>query len=127
MDDTPLTEQECSPNMNTVTIAGKVLKIEQLTGKTPGLAFTVGYQKHWPSGGVQEIPLKCYVSGDSRIEKLGWLKVGEYVLVHGEVTDKGAVYGHQVEQLSATGRPSEDVDGFFQRIAQETQRAGQRR
>jgi hypothetical protein len=130
MDDTPLTEQDCAPNLNSATIAGKVIKVERLTGKTPGISFVIGYQKHWPSGGVQEIPIKCYVSGEARLEKLGWLKVGEVVLAHGEVTDKGGIYAHQLEQLSTAGRPSEDVDGFFQRMAAETQaaqRAGQRR
>jgi hypothetical protein len=122
-----LTEQDCAPNLNTATVAGKVLKVERLTGKTPGISFHIGYQKHWPSGGVQEIPIKCYASGEARLEKLSWLKSGEYVLVHGEVTDKGAVYAHQIEQLSATGRSSEGVDGFFTRMAQETQRAGKRR
>jgi hypothetical protein len=61
-----------------------------------------------------------------RIDKLRWLKAGEVVLVKGEVTDRGSVYVHQVEQLSASGRASEDVDGFFQRMAAETQ-ADQRR
>jgi hypothetical protein len=95
-----LTEQDCIPNLNAATIAGKVVKVEPLTGKTPGLALTIGYMKRWPNGGSQEIPIRCYATGAGRIEKLDWLKVGEVVLVHGEVTDKAAVYAHQIEQLS---------------------------
>jgi hypothetical protein len=40
------------------------------------------------------------VSGQERIEKLAWLKVGEMVLAKGELTDRGGVYAHQLEQLS---------------------------
>lgn len=37
--------------------------------------------------------------------------MGEVVLVHGEVTDKGAVYAHQLEQLSKPERvPGEDEE-----------------
>jgi hypothetical protein len=104
-----LTEAACVPNMNAATTAGKVIKVEPLTSKTPGLSIVVGYMKHWPNGGSQEIPLRCYVTGEARLEKLGWLKAGEVILVHGEVTDKGAVYAHQLEQLSTRERePGED-------------------
>ena len=112
MDDRPLTEEDCAPNMNAATIAGRVIKVEVLTAKTPAISFIVGYQKHWPSG-VQEIPIKCYASGAERIEKLRWLKVGEVVLARGELTDKGSIYAHQIEQLSTPAKTSEDVDGFF--------------
>jgi hypothetical protein len=126
MDDRPLTEDECQPNLNTATIAGKVIKVEPIQGKSVGISFIVGYQKHWPSG-VQEIPIKCYISGAERTEKLRWLKVGEVVLVKGELTDNGRVYAHQLEQLSRSGRASEDVDGFFQRMAAESQAADRAR
>ena len=86
-----LTQEACAPNMNAATIAGRVIKAEPLTGKTPGITFVVGYQKHWPNGGTQEIPLRCYLTGAERIDKASWLKAGEVVLVHGEVTDKGAI------------------------------------
>jgi hypothetical protein len=99
-----LSEADCIPNLNAATIAGKVIKVEPLTGKTPGLALVVGYMKHWPNGGSQEIPIRCYATGEGRIEKLDWLKVGEVVLVRSEVTDKGAVYAHQLEQLSKSMR-----------------------
>jgi hypothetical protein len=109
MDNTFLTEQDCAPNINSATIAGKVIKREEIKGKSIGISFVVGYQKHWPSGGIQEIPIRCYVSGQERIEKLGWLKMGEVVLVHGEVTDRGAVYAMQIEHLSKPERiPGED-------------------
>jgi hypothetical protein len=103
-----LSEEDCMPNMNAATIAGKVIKVQPLTGKTTGIAFTVGYTKHWPSGGSQEIPLRCYVTGQERIEKLSWLKAGEMVLVSGEVTDKASVYAYQVEWLS---KPERDAGG----------------
>jgi hypothetical protein len=105
-----LSEADCIPNMNTTTIAGKVIKVEPLNGKTPGLSFVVGYVKHWPNGGTQEIPLRCYLTGPERIEKASWLKMGEVVLVHGEVTDKGAIYAHQLEQLSKPTRQSGEGD-----------------
>jgi len=108
-----LTEQDCAPNLNTATIAGKVIRIERLKGTSEGLMFVVGYQKHWPSGGVQEIPLRCYVSGAARVEKLTWLKAGEIILVKGEVTDKGAVYAHQLEQLSKREREPGEDDEFL--------------
>jgi hypothetical protein len=108
-----LTEQDCIPNLNTATIAGKVIEVKPLTGKTPGLSCVVGYVKHWPNGGTQEIPIRCYVTGAERIEKLDWLKVGEVVLVHGEVTDKGAVYAHQLEQLSKPTRQPGTGDQFL--------------
>ena len=72
---------------------------------------------------MQEISITCYVSGQERLQKLGWLKVGKVVLVKGEVTDQGRVYVHQVAQLSVSGRPSDDVDAFFQRMAVETEAA----
>jgi hypothetical protein len=125
-DSQPLGPEDLMPNLNTATIAGKVIEVKPVTGKTPGIGFVVGYRKHWPSG-VQEIPIRCYISGADRIEKLHWLKFGEYVLVHGEVTDKGGIYAHQLEQLGASGRQSEDVDGFFQRMAAETQAVERRR
>jgi hypothetical protein len=108
-----LTEAECAPNLNSATIAGKVIKVEALTGKVTGFAFSVGYEKHWPNGGSQEIPIRCYVTGADRIEKLGWLKPGEVVLVHGEVTDKGAVYAHQLECLSKMAREPGADDAYL--------------
>jgi hypothetical protein len=86
-----LSVEACRPHMNAATIAGKVIKVEPLTGKTAGSAVTVGYTKTWPSGGTQEIPLRCSVTGAERLEKLSWLKAGEVVLVRGEVTNRGAV------------------------------------
>jgi len=108
-----LSEQDYLPNMNTVVIAGKVIKVEPLTGKTPGLAVTVGYIKHWPNGGSQEIPLCCYVMGTERLEKLGWLQVGEVVLVSGEVTDKGSVYAHRLEPFSKPARQTGEGDQYL--------------
>jgi hypothetical protein len=108
-----LREQACQPNLNAATIAGKVVKVEPLKGKAVGLSFVVGYEKHWPNGGSQEIPLRCYLTGAERTEKAGWLKPGEVVLVHGEVTDRGAVYAHQLTQLSKPEREPGDDDAFL--------------
>jgi len=55
--------EELAPNMNNWTGAGRISKIEPLTGKTPGLAFTVDYRKVWPNGGKDLWPIRCYVSG----------------------------------------------------------------
>lgn len=99
-----LDESECLPNMNSCTVAGKVVRAEPLQGKTPGMAFTISYTKRWPSGGSSEIPIRCYMTGAERTEKLSWLKVGEVVLVAGEITDKNAVFGHRVERLSTPAR-----------------------
>jgi hypothetical protein len=100
-----LTEQDCAPNLNSATIAGKVIKVEKVSGKTVGLVFHVGYQKHWKTG-VQEIPIKCYISGAERIEKLNWLKAGAMALVSGEIDSKGSVYAMRVEDLSGTTQTS---------------------
>jgi hypothetical protein len=108
-----LSEADGMPNLNAATIAGKVIKVESLTGKSVGRSFVVGYQKHWPSGGVQEIPIKCYLTGVERVEKANWLKPGEVVVVHGEVTDRGAVYAHQLEQLSQPERVPGADDEFL--------------
>jgi hypothetical protein len=108
-----LTWEECVANMNTATIAGKVLKVETLTGKATGFALTIGYEKRWPNGSVQTIPIRCYVTGAERVEKLSWLKPGECVLVHGEVTDKSAVYAHQLEWLSRPPREPGEDDAYL--------------
>jgi hypothetical protein len=110
--------EDCLVNLNTVTVAGKVASVEKISGKVPGLVFIISYQKHWPSGGVQEIPIRCYVSGEARIEKLDWLRPGEWVLAHGEVTDKGSIYAHQIEQLSRPSR-GDELDHYFERMAEE--------
>jgi hypothetical protein len=107
-----LSEADYVPNMNSATIAGKVIKVEPLTGKTVGLSFVIGYQKHWPSG-VQEIPIRCYATGAERLEKLRWLKAGEVVLISGEVTDRGSVYAHRIEQLSKPAREPGEDDEFL--------------
>jgi hypothetical protein len=112
-----LSVEACMPNLNTATIAGKVIKVEELKGKSVGLAFVVGFQKHWPSG-TQEIPIRCYVTGAERLEKLRWLKMGETVLVHGEVTDKGAVYAMQIEQLSKADRDLSEADAYLRGMSQ---------
>jgi hypothetical protein len=112
MDDV-LSEADCLPNLNSCTLAGRVVKVEAFTGKTPGRSFVVRYTKVWPNGGSQEIPITCYLTGPERIDKASWLKVGEVVLVHGEVTDKGAVYAHQLEQLSKPARQPGEGDQFL--------------
>jgi hypothetical protein len=95
-------------NFNSATVGGQVIKVEQLSGKTVGLVFHVGFEKRWPSG-TQEIPIRCYVSGAERIAKLGWLKSGAWALVRGEITDRGSVYALEIQQLSKAGRePGED-------------------
>jgi hypothetical protein len=86
-----LTEQDCVPNLNVATLAGNIIKVEPLNGKTPGLSFVVGYMNTWPNRGTQEIPIRCYLTRAECVDKAKWLRPGEVVLVHGEVTDKGAV------------------------------------
>jgi hypothetical protein len=46
-------------------------------------------------------------------ESLPKSKMGEVVLVKGEVTDKGAVYAHQLEQLSKPERVPGEDDEFL--------------
>jgi hypothetical protein len=108
-----LTWEDCVVNMNTATIAGEVLKVESLTGKATGFAFTIGYQKQWPNGNTQTIPIRCYVTGAERAEKLGWLQPGAWALVHGEVTDKGTVYARQLEWLSRPAREASEDDAYL--------------
>jgi hypothetical protein len=100
-------------DMNVATIARKVIKVESLKGKPVGISFILGYQQHWANGSVQEIAIRCYVSGAERIEKLRWLKAGEVVLAHGEVTDRGSVYALQTEHLSKPERvPGENDESL---------------
>jgi hypothetical protein len=108
-----ITWEDCLANMNTATIAGKVLEVQALSGKATGFAFTIGYQKHWPNGNTQTIAIRCYITGAERVEKSSWLKPGEWALVHGGVTDKGAVYAHQVEWLSRPARVSDADDAYL--------------
>jgi hypothetical protein len=107
-----LSEMDCLPNINACTVAGKVLKLEPLT-KMAGIAFTIGYQKHWPNGGTQEIPIRCYLTGAERVAKLDWLQVGDVVVIHGEVTDKGAVYAHIIERPYRVERDPGEDDAYL--------------
>jgi hypothetical protein len=108
-----LTYEDCVVNFNAATVGGRIVKVEQLSGKTVGLVFHVAVQKHWPSG-VQEIPIRCYISGAERIAKLGWLKPGAWALVRGEITDRGSVYALDIQQLPKAGRePGEDDDEYL--------------
>jgi hypothetical protein len=115
-----LSEQDCQPNMNSATIAGKVIKREEFKGKVVGLSFVISYKKTWPSG-VQEIPIKCFVSGQDRIDKLQWLKKDEVILVKGEVTERG-VYAWQIQQLSKASREPGEDDEYLTRAMQHTNR-----
>jgi hypothetical protein len=108
-----LSWEECVVNMNAATIGGKIAKVEALTGKATGFAFTIEYKKQWPNGTTQTIPIRCYVTGAERVEKLSWLKPGEWALVHGETTDKGAIYAHQLEWLSKPEREPGEDDQFL--------------
>jgi hypothetical protein len=113
-----LSEEACVPNLNAATIAGKVtewkpLKISESSGKITALSFTVGYQKTWPNGAVQTIPIRCYVTGEERIEKLGWLKPDEVVLVRGEITNTGSIYALQLEWLSRPEREPGEDDAYL--------------
>jgi hypothetical protein len=98
-----LSEEDCRPNLNNVTLAGKVLKVERLAGKTSGIAFVVSYIKQWPNGGTQEVPIRAYTTG-RRVDTLGWLKPGETVLIRGEIVEKMGVYARELIQLSASER-----------------------
>ena len=118
-----LTEAECVPNLNSATIAGqlkdwKPVKISKPDGMITALSFRVAYQKTWPNGSTQEIEITCYVTGEERIKKLGWLNhPDEFVLVRGEVTNKGAVYAHQVEWLSKPARERGEDDAYLAGVA----------
>jgi hypothetical protein len=114
-----LSEEACLPNLNTATVAGKVLKVEALTGKVSGFAFTIGYEKHWPNGGVQTVPIQCYATGAERVEQLGWLKPGEVALVRGEITNKAAVFAHQLEWLSKPPREPGEGDVYLAEVPTE--------
>jgi len=108
-----LTYEDCVVNMNTGTIGGRVIRVEPLSSKTSGLSIVVAYRKVWPNGGSQEIPLRAYVTGAERVEKLNWLKAGEWILAHGEMTDRGDLYAHRVEWLSRPAREPGDDDAFL--------------
>jgi hypothetical protein len=99
MDDyEPLPVADLAPNLNSWTGAGKISKVEPLSGKTPGLAFTLDYKKVWPKGGKDTRPIRCYVSGKEKVEKLQtWLKINTVAIVRGELTNQATVYAHLVE------------------------------
>jgi hypothetical protein len=106
--------KDCTPNLNTATIAGKVITVEPWQGRVAVLMFTVGYLKTWPaSGDREEIKLRCYLTGKERIDHASGLQPGEVVLVHGEVTDKGAIYAHELERLSRSAYQSDEDDQFL--------------
>jgi hypothetical protein len=124
MDEAFLSEADCVPNLNSATIAGKIMTCEALKGKTVGMSFLVGYTKTWPNGGTQDIPVRCYVTG-TRVEQVkSWLKPGEVVLVHGEITDKNAVYAHVVERLSIPQREPGEGDAYLAGVQQAQRRHG---
>jgi hypothetical protein len=108
-----LSWEDCLTNLNTATIAGKVLKVEALTGKATGFVFSIAFRKVWPNGNTQTIAVRCYVTGAERVAKLSWLQPGEWALVHGEITDKGAVYAHQLEWLSRPAREPGEEDAYL--------------
>src|SRR5262245_11076591 len=98
-------------NMNRATIAGEVLSVEPLKGKAVGVAFTIGYKKDWPNGKHSTERIPCYFTGTEKLEKWMWLKVGEWVVVSGEVNANGGVYAFQLEWLSKprqTRQPGDD-------------------
>jgi hypothetical protein len=99
-----LSEEECFPNVNNVVVAGQVSEVEPLAGKGSGVSFVVTYQKHWPSGEVEAFPIRCYFTGQQRIAHATWLKVGEWVLVYGQIQENGQVYALQLEHLSRPPR-----------------------
>jgi hypothetical protein len=96
-----LTEENGGLNLNSYVGAGRVSRIEPLTGRTPGLAFSIDYQKTWPSGDRDIWPIWCYVAGAERLEQLKWMKVNEMVVVRGEVTNRNNIYAYQVEPWTA--------------------------
>jgi hypothetical protein len=108
-----LTEADCAPNLNSATVAGKVIEVKPLNGKVPAITFLISYQKCWPSGGVQEIPIRAYVSGAERVQQLSWMQPGETIVVVGEVTDRNAIYCHRVEWLSRPERQPGEDDEFL--------------
>jgi hypothetical protein len=57
--------------------------------------------------------LEPYLTGAERVAKLDWLKVGEVVVIHGEVTDKGAVYAHVIERPYRVDREPSKDDAFL--------------
>jgi hypothetical protein len=105
--------EELAPNLNSWTGTGKVSKVEPLTGKTPGLAFTMDYKKIWPNGGTDIWPIRCYVSGAERVEKLKtWLKSNEVVVIRGELTNRSTIYAHVVEPWNPLPKDAFDEDNF---------------
>jgi len=101
MDEFPVDEHR--PNVNSATIAGEVASVERGPGQTPHLAFVVKYHKTWPQGGTTTVPLRGVVTG-RRVTDLAWLQPGMWIVVHGELTADGAVYGLQVERMAAARR-----------------------
>jgi hypothetical protein len=40
-----LSIEDCAPNLNTVTLSGRVGKLKAIIGKATGMAFTIGHKK----------------------------------------------------------------------------------
>jgi hypothetical protein len=105
-----LSQEDCAPNVNFWTGAGKVgPTVQYLDEKVPTLRFTVQYQKHWPSGKTSGVGIPCYTSGERVAQLMTWLVPGETVVCQGELSHRSQqgqaggsleVYAHRIERLS---------------------------
>jgi hypothetical protein len=53
------------------------------------------------------------MSGTERVEKFQWMKPGGVVLIYVEMSDRNAVYAHQIEWLSKPERVPGKNDTFL--------------
>lgn len=101
-----LTEDECQPNLNAVTLAGIVGDVRRDRNL---MRFRVAYRKPWPDGGTSTIAIPVVAKPQD------WLKAGVTVVVKGELrwrasrgspAEDGAleVYAYRVENLEHTAK-----------------------
>ncbi len=91
-----LSIEDCTPNLNTVMLSGRVRELKAMTSKMTGMAFAIEDKKQWPNGQTQVIPIPCMVTG-AAAEKLKWLTTGMVVSVKGEVTNRASVYAFEIQ------------------------------
>jgi hypothetical protein len=95
------TEDECTPNLNSVTVAGIVGDVSRDKSL---VRFTLSYTKHWPDGGTSTIAIPVAAKPQE------WLKPGMTEVIKGKLQRRAMrgtpaedvaleVYGYQVESL----------------------------
>lgn len=81
-DETPLTERDMVPNLNSVVLAGVVGRTSQTSTE---LRWPLRYTKRWLGGTETIVQIPCYSSGERANALKEWLIAGMTVVVRGEL------------------------------------------